>query len=159
MLPSAHLIPFSLPYSPSPSPQIADYLFDPMCRGIFAGRSDQLSVRSCFPQLYECERDSGSVVRGMLFGKKGVCVCVYVIVRPRVAIQPSFPYFDVNITQTRTHTHTHARTQTHTHTNTHTHTHTHLLRSKARQPSWPGTACTQREVVHLLLQKWHPRTH
>ncbi|XP_064595579.1 protoporphyrinogen oxidase-like isoform X2 [Liolophura sinensis] len=52
-------------------PEIAEYAIDPMCRGIYAGNSRELSVRSCFPPLYKCESEDGSIVRGMLWPSKG----------------------------------------------------------------------------------------
>lgn len=50
--------------------KIADYLIDPMCRGIFAGDIRKLSLKSCLPMLYNLEKDSGSIVKGMLFAKR-----------------------------------------------------------------------------------------
>lgn len=44
----------------------ADYLFDPLCRGITSGDSRLLSIRSMFASILEAERRSGSVVKGML---------------------------------------------------------------------------------------------
>jgi protoporphyrinogen oxidase len=40
-----------------------------MCRGIFAGDIKKLSVKSCLPMLYKLEENSGSIVKGLLFGK------------------------------------------------------------------------------------------
>lgn len=51
------------------SPLVAERLLDPVASGIFGGDIRNLSVRSCFKMLYDMEQDSGSVVRGMLFGK------------------------------------------------------------------------------------------
>ena len=42
---------------------------DPMCRGIFAGDIKKLSMKSCLPQVYNLEKESGSVVKGMLMTK------------------------------------------------------------------------------------------
>lgn len=39
-----------------------------MCRGIFAGDVHKLSVRACFPDLYQLEQDHRSLVLGSLFG-------------------------------------------------------------------------------------------
>lgn len=50
---------------------VADYLINPMCRGIYGGSSAELSIKSCFPQLFEYEKNHGSILRGMLLGKKG----------------------------------------------------------------------------------------
>jgi oxygen-dependent protoporphyrinogen oxidase len=47
------------------SPQLLDRLVDPFVSGIYAGDPERLSVRSAFPQLYEAEKASGSIVRGM----------------------------------------------------------------------------------------------
>ncbi|XP_040268472.1 protoporphyrinogen oxidase [Bufo bufo] len=48
--------------------ELADIVIDSLCRGVFAGDSRQLSVRSCFPFLYEAERNKRSVVLGMVSG-------------------------------------------------------------------------------------------
>uniref|UniRef100_A0A8C1MF48 Protoporphyrinogen oxidase n=1 Tax=Cyprinus carpio TaxID=7962 RepID=A0A8C1MF48_CYPCA len=48
--------------------ELANIAIDSLCRGVFAGDSRQLSVRSCFPLLYEAERSRGSIVLGMLMG-------------------------------------------------------------------------------------------
>ena len=45
--------------------QIADYIFNPVMRGIFAGDISKLSVKSCLPDLYEMEQTYGSMVRSM----------------------------------------------------------------------------------------------
>jgi len=41
-------------------------LIDPMVTGIFAGDPDMMSLRSCFPLIYDLERKYGGLVRGML---------------------------------------------------------------------------------------------
>jgi oxygen-dependent protoporphyrinogen oxidase len=48
------------------SAQLLDRLVGPFVSGIYAGDAERLSVRSAFPQLYEAEATSGSIVRGML---------------------------------------------------------------------------------------------
>lgn len=48
---------------------MAQRLLDPVASGIFGGDIRRLSVRSCFKMLFDMERESGSVVRAMLFGK------------------------------------------------------------------------------------------
>lgn len=48
----------------------ADILFDPLIKGIFAGDSRQLSMRSCFPQLYEWEQQHGSLTKGFLYSSR-----------------------------------------------------------------------------------------
>ena len=48
------------------SAQLLDRLVGPFVSGIYAGDPERLSVRSAFPQLYEAEKVSGSIVRGML---------------------------------------------------------------------------------------------
>lgn len=45
---------------------MADRLFDPLTTGIYAGDIRALSMRSCFPPLFEAERRSRSVLWGML---------------------------------------------------------------------------------------------
>ena len=48
------------------SDQLLDRLVGPFVSGVYAGDPERLSVRSAFPQLYEAEKTSGSIVRGML---------------------------------------------------------------------------------------------
>jgi oxygen-dependent protoporphyrinogen oxidase len=45
-------------------------LIDPFVSGIYAGDPVRLSARHCFPQLWEWERGSGSLVRGAWAGRK-----------------------------------------------------------------------------------------
>ncbi|GBD98305.1 protoporphyrinogen oxidase [bacterium BMS3Abin07] len=40
-------------------------LIDPMASGIYAGDSTALSLKSCFPRIYELEQDYGSLIRAM----------------------------------------------------------------------------------------------
>ncbi|KAL0984974.1 hypothetical protein UPYG_G00151310 [Umbra pygmaea] len=48
--------------------ELADIAIDSLCRGVFAGDSRKLSVRSCLPPLYNAEKARGSIVLGMLLG-------------------------------------------------------------------------------------------
>jgi oxygen-dependent protoporphyrinogen oxidase len=55
--------------------EIAKWLIDPMCRGIYAGSSKELSIKSCFPLLHNYETNHGSILKGIMFGnpsKSGV---------------------------------------------------------------------------------------
>ncbi|XP_066196546.1 protoporphyrinogen oxidase, partial [Sylvia atricapilla] len=45
--------------------EVAEVAVDSLCRGVFAGDSRVLSVRSCFPALFRAERRRGSVLLGM----------------------------------------------------------------------------------------------
>jgi protoporphyrinogen/coproporphyrinogen III oxidase len=47
------------------SAQLLDRLVDPFVCGIYAGDSERISLRAAFPSIYEAEKSSGSVVRGM----------------------------------------------------------------------------------------------
>jgi oxygen-dependent protoporphyrinogen oxidase len=47
-------------------PTIAHELFDPLTTGIYAGDMRQLSMKACFPQIYEWEQKKGSLIRGAL---------------------------------------------------------------------------------------------
>ncbi|XP_037005825.2 protoporphyrinogen oxidase isoform X4 [Artibeus jamaicensis] len=49
-------------------PEVAALAMDSLCRGVFAGSSRELSVRSCFPSLFQAERTHGSVLLGLLLG-------------------------------------------------------------------------------------------
>ncbi|XP_054150962.1 protoporphyrinogen oxidase [Melozone crissalis] len=46
-------------------PEVAELAVDSLCRGVFAGDSRALSVRSCFPALFQAERQRGSVLLGL----------------------------------------------------------------------------------------------
>ncbi|TWW79960.1 protoporphyrinogen oxidase isoform X2 [Takifugu flavidus] len=48
--------------------EFADIAVDSLCRGVFAGDCRKLSVRSCFPLLYNAEQRRGSVLLGMMLG-------------------------------------------------------------------------------------------
>lgn len=41
-------------------------LIDPMASGIFAGNPETLSLRACFPRVYDLEKKYGGLIRGML---------------------------------------------------------------------------------------------
>ena len=43
-----------------------DYLIDPMATGIFAGDPNRLSLKGCFPRIYELEQGYGSLVKAMI---------------------------------------------------------------------------------------------
>ena len=47
-----------------------DYAIDPFVAGVFAGRTDRLSVRSAFPKLYALETEYGGLIRGMIGGAR-----------------------------------------------------------------------------------------
>ncbi|XP_006764807.1 PREDICTED: protoporphyrinogen oxidase [Myotis davidii] len=49
-------------------PEVAALAVDSLCRGVFAGSSRELSVRSCFPSLFQAEQAHGSVLLGLLLG-------------------------------------------------------------------------------------------
>lgn len=41
-------------------------LIDPMASGIYAGDPEKLSLKSCFPRVYNLERKYGSLIKGMI---------------------------------------------------------------------------------------------
>ncbi len=47
---------------------IAERFIDPMTSGIYAGDIRQLSMRSCFPAIYELEQAHGSLLKGFVKG-------------------------------------------------------------------------------------------
>jgi oxygen-dependent protoporphyrinogen oxidase len=51
--------------------EVVDRLLDPFVSGIYAGDPVRLSARHAFPQLWQWERESGSLLRGALQGRKG----------------------------------------------------------------------------------------
>jgi len=48
------------------SGELLDKLVGPFVSGIYAGDAEKLSLRAAFPQVYEAEREAGSVIRGMI---------------------------------------------------------------------------------------------
>ncbi|PVD18355.1 hypothetical protein C0Q70_20904 [Pomacea canaliculata] len=46
--------------------EFADIAADALCRGIFAGDSRILSMKSCFPDIFKIERKHGSLILGMI---------------------------------------------------------------------------------------------
>jgi oxygen-dependent protoporphyrinogen oxidase len=48
------------------SPELLEKLVGPFISGIYAGDPERLSARAAFPQLYQAELNSGSIVRGMI---------------------------------------------------------------------------------------------
>jgi protoporphyrinogen/coproporphyrinogen III oxidase len=50
--------------------EVLEYGFDPFVSGVYAGDPERLSMRSTFSRLVEWERSSGSVVKGILFGRR-----------------------------------------------------------------------------------------
>ncbi|XP_013884373.1 protoporphyrinogen oxidase [Austrofundulus limnaeus] len=48
--------------------ELADIAVDSLCRGVFAGDSRKLSLRSCFPPFYKAEQERGSLTLGLLLG-------------------------------------------------------------------------------------------
>lgn len=48
--------------------KVASLAMDSLCRGVFAGNSQELSIRSCFPSLFQAEQSHRSVLLGMLLG-------------------------------------------------------------------------------------------
>ena len=48
--------------------EFLDYAIDPFVAGVFAGKTEQLSVRSAFPKLYALEEKYGGLVKGMIKG-------------------------------------------------------------------------------------------
>ncbi|XP_063213248.1 protoporphyrinogen oxidase isoform X2 [Chroicocephalus ridibundus] len=48
--------------------EVADIAVDSLCRGVFAGDCRALSIRSCFPALFQAERRRRSVLLGMALG-------------------------------------------------------------------------------------------
>ncbi len=50
--------------------EVAQYLADPFVSGVYAGDKDMLSIRHTFPSLWKHEHERGSVIKGMLRGRK-----------------------------------------------------------------------------------------
>lgn len=56
------------PLNPGLTLKVASLAMDSLCRGVFAGNSRELSVRSCFPSLFQAEQTHRSVLLGLLLG-------------------------------------------------------------------------------------------
>jgi len=52
------------------SPELLDRLVGPFVSGIYAGDPEKLSLRAAFPALFEAEKASGSIIRGMMLSAK-----------------------------------------------------------------------------------------
>jgi oxygen-dependent protoporphyrinogen oxidase len=52
-------------------PEAMARLVDPFVSGVYSGNPAQMSLKATFPSLWEAERRSGSIIRGMLAGRKG----------------------------------------------------------------------------------------
>lgn len=52
------------------SPELLEKLVGPFVSGIYAGDPEKLGLRSAFPQLYEAEKSTGSVLKGLMRGGK-----------------------------------------------------------------------------------------
>ncbi len=52
------------------SSKVAELFFDPLTLGIYAGDIRKLSIRACFPALYQWEQQKGSVIRGFFSSSK-----------------------------------------------------------------------------------------
>jgi len=50
--------------------EFLDYAIDPFVAGVYAGRAENLSVRSAFPKLYSLEQNYGSLIRGAVRGAR-----------------------------------------------------------------------------------------
>ncbi len=51
--------------------EIFDYAADPFISGIYAGDPRKLSMKYAFPQIWKLEQDHGSLLNGMMKGRKG----------------------------------------------------------------------------------------
>lgn len=49
---------------------VAEWLIDPLTQGIYAGNCRELSMKACFPSVYQLETEYGSLTKGLLFKKK-----------------------------------------------------------------------------------------
>ena len=50
---------------------ITERFFDPLVSGVYAGNMHHLSIKSCFPDLYRLEQESGSIIKGLFSKKRG----------------------------------------------------------------------------------------
>ena len=54
------------------SPEWTERFIDPVVSGIFAGDTHRLSMKSCFPQMFQIEQEHNSLLKGFLFNKSTV---------------------------------------------------------------------------------------
>ena len=59
--------------------QIAEYTSDPICRGIYAADSRELSMLACFPELFNMEKKYGSLIRGAPKVARGLLSSSYIL--------------------------------------------------------------------------------
>ena len=50
--------------------EFLDYAINPFVAGVYAGKPENLSVKSAFPKLYQLEQDYGSLIKGAILGAK-----------------------------------------------------------------------------------------
>jgi oxygen-dependent protoporphyrinogen oxidase len=50
--------------------QLADRMVDPFVSGVYAGDPKGTSIKAAFPSIWEAEQRGGSIVRGMIMGRK-----------------------------------------------------------------------------------------
>ncbi len=50
--------------------EFLDYAIDPFVAGVYAGKPDQLSVKSAFPKLHALEQKYGSLIKGTILGAR-----------------------------------------------------------------------------------------
>uniref|UniRef100_A0A8C6R382 Protoporphyrinogen oxidase n=1 Tax=Nannospalax galili TaxID=1026970 RepID=A0A8C6R382_NANGA len=66
--PNLNPLPPSFPTYPTLTLKVASLAMDSLCRGVFAGNSRELSIRSCFPSLFQAEQTHRSILLGLLLG-------------------------------------------------------------------------------------------
>jgi oxygen-dependent protoporphyrinogen oxidase len=49
---------------------LAENIVEPFVKGVCGSHMDKLSLRSCFPRLFELKQEHGSIIKGMLKNKK-----------------------------------------------------------------------------------------
>lgn len=50
---------------------LIERFIDPFISGIYAGNMRQLSLKACFPSLFQLEHDYGSIIKGLFLKKRG----------------------------------------------------------------------------------------
>jgi oxygen-dependent protoporphyrinogen oxidase len=80
------------------SAQLLDRLVGPFVCGIYAGDPEQISLRAAFPSIYEAEKSSGSVMRGMFRAGKTSKVAVSRSQPPRRPSLLSFRFGNESLT-------------------------------------------------------------
>jgi oxygen-dependent protoporphyrinogen oxidase len=52
-------------------PEVMERMVDPFVSGVYSGDPSKMSIKATFPALWDAEQRAGSIIKGMLSGRKG----------------------------------------------------------------------------------------